>query len=166
MSAQGVDAPGWIFGGGLLALAALVGGAAVAGGRQVRGAKMNAISNVSALALAKLAAKQLHAKDPDFFEGGCADISKVICTLLRRRGHSAMVRYGHGRHQGKRFPHAWLEVAGRPFDPVLWAQGLAGRLEPASTELVERSVAELIGPLLDCEGVDWRVAELERDLGC
>lgn len=73
--------------------------------------------------LAERAAIYLFQSDPEFVVGGCSDVSEVIAAWLKKRGYSAEPVYGHARY-GKRdwFPHAWLTVEGRRFDPVLWVQ--------------------------------------------
>jgi hypothetical protein len=77
-----------------------------------------------ALDLASRAAVFLYQEDPEFVEGGCSDVSEVLAAWLQKRGFNVKVVYGtaHRRKQ-EPFMHAWLDVDGLRFDPVLWVQG-------------------------------------------
>jgi hypothetical protein len=108
VSAQGVDGPGWIFGGGLLALAAFVGGAAVAGGRPRAAAKLNELVEGSSLTgkTTQDLNQFLHAMVPGLvaqylIQAGsvrqCGSISDAFATIAKDHGFDAYVtsRPGH-----------------------------------------------------------------------
>lgn len=79
--------------------------------------------NKGALDLAKKATKHLYKVSPRWVKGGCSDISEIIASFLMSRGYQAEAVYGRSRKgDGKPFSHAWLEIEGHVFDPVLWAQ--------------------------------------------
>jgi len=78
----------------------------------------------TALELAKAAAKHFYRVNPQWVVSGCSDVSEVISEFLRRRGVRAKTVYGMAKRGGGRpFEHAWMEIEGLEFDPVLWAQG-------------------------------------------
>ena len=76
------------------------------------------------MSLARRASIHLFQTDPEFVVGGCSDVSEVISAWLKTRGYSVEPVYGAARH-GKKdwFLHAWMNVEGQRFDPVLWVQG-------------------------------------------
>jgi hypothetical protein len=109
------------------------------------------------MSLARRAVIHLFRGDPEFVVGGCSDVSEVISAWLKKRGYAAEPVYGVARH-GKQewFPHAWMSVEGRRFDPVLWVQGknmskykytedpeVAGMLRCDVEFIVEGSIEEL-----------------------
>jgi len=82
------------------------------------------MSKREALKLARDAAAFLYEEDPEWVEGGCSDVSEVISEFLRGQGYEAKAIYGvakRGREES--FYHAWMEVMGERFDPVLWVRG-------------------------------------------
>lgn len=113
-------------------------------------------------ALAKRAAAYLYEDDPYYVIGGCSDISEVIAELLRHRGYVAKVIYGIVKRgkKGVPFEHAWLNLEGRRFDPVLWV------VEAQPERYIYRSKPEVMDALA-CE-VQWQrdniVPELEKAL--
>ena len=101
------------------------------------------------------AAKFLYEDDPDWFQGGCADVSIVIKMAAKQAGiNGVQVVSGFARSAPDRaiVHHAWLEVGNIRMDPV-W-----------ETLFGERGVAyqEEGGSFIDCFGVeeedlDWKV---------
>lgn len=78
------------------------------------------------------AAKLLHEDDPDWFEGGCWDVANVLAEYARRRGIEVRVAAGQARaRKAGSFPHAWLVVRNRLFDPIVVAGGprISGHIE-------------------------------------
>lgn len=75
-----------------------------------------------AVDLAKGAAAFLYEDDPDYVEAGCSDVSEVIAKFLKKHGVAVEVVYGEARlgRSGEPFMHAWLDIVGEQFDPVLW----------------------------------------------
>ncbi len=74
-----------------------------------------------AIRLAKGAVAYLYEDDPEFVQGGCSDVSEVIAAFLESLGVEVGVIYGWARPgRDDPFMHAWLNIAGERFDPVLW----------------------------------------------
>ncbi len=75
-----------------------------------------------AVALAKGIAAYLYEDDPEHVEGGCSDVAELIAAFLRRQDVLVQVIYGNARRgrSGESFMHAWLDIGGERFDPVLW----------------------------------------------
>lgn len=75
-----------------------------------------------AVDLAKGIAAYLYKDDPEHVEGGCSDVSELIAAFLERQGVLVRVIYGNARRgrSGELFMHAWLDIDGERFDPVLW----------------------------------------------
>ena len=59
--------------------------------------------------LARRATRWLCQHDPDFFEGGCAEVCQVISQFLERRGIPVRLVTGYAVWTHERVPHAWLE---------------------------------------------------------
>lgn len=110
------------------------------------------------LSLAKRASIYLFQTDPEFVVGGCSDISEILSEWLKRKGYQAEAVYGAARYgkKGSWFLHAWMEIEGARFDPVLWVQNrkmskYTYEIEPKAAEalkcdvemIVEGSVEEL-----------------------
>lgn len=112
-----------------------------------------------ALDLAGRAVTYLYREDPEFVVGGCADVSEVLAAWLKSRGYAVEPVYGFARHGRKPwFMHAWLDVEGERFDPVLWVQGRPVNKYRYSTK---PEVAEAL--LCDVEYiVESSVEELDR----
>ena len=75
----------------------------------------------------KKAAEWLHEDDPEWVEGGCADVSGLLLDYAAERGMKgvrALSGTSSRRKKGGGFPHVWLTVDGVIFDPVAYAQGL------------------------------------------
>jgi hypothetical protein len=121
------------------------------------GERMSASRRSEAMSLAERAAIHLMQTDPEFVVGGCSDVSEVISEWLRRKGYSAEPVYGVAR-RGKQpwFLHAWMNIEGQRFDPVLWVQGMrmqkysykaesgvAGALRCDVEYIIESSVGDL-----------------------
>lgn len=53
--------------------------------------------------------------------GSCLPQALALCRTLRRRGIPARVRLGVARNAERFAAHAWVEVDGRPLDPLATA---------------------------------------------
>lgn len=75
----------------------------------------------------KEAVDWLYDEDPEFVDGGCYDTTlfvKKVCQRLRIR---CQIVTGHVIDDfGNDIQHAWVVVAGEPFDPVAYAVGWEG----------------------------------------
>ena len=88
------------------------------------------------LELAERAARWIYQHDPDFFEGGCAEVSQVIKRFLETEGIPVRLVTGHAVWRREKVRHAWLEVEGVRFDPVYSVQRIhPRRYEPEPMEL-------------------------------
>jgi hypothetical protein len=114
----------------------------------------------AAINLAKGAVSYLYEDDLDFVVGGCSDVAEVISEFLRRRGFQAQAVYGvarKGKH-GVPFLHAWIDILGRRFDPVIWVQD-------RKTGSYRYRVDPTVKKALACDvewTIEWRVPELEK----
>ncbi len=100
------------------------------------------------------AAKFLYEDDPDWFQGGCADVSMVIEMAAKQAGLDR-VRVVSGMAQSapdrQMVRHAWLEVGDRRVDPtwetIFGKQGISYEEESGSFNCF--GVEE--------EDLDWKV---------
>lgn len=77
-----------------------------------------------AIDLAKAAVSHFYRIAKPWVKAGCSDLSEIIAEFLRRRGFDAKAVYGLSKkgENGKPFGHAWIDIEGEEFDPVLWVQ--------------------------------------------
>lgn len=128
--------------------------------------KMRCPANLETLSeplkLARRAAIYLYQTDRDFVVGGCSDVSEVIAAWLKKKGYNAEAVYGAARYGKKAwFLHAWIEVDGKRFDPVLWVQGrnMAKHeytIEPEAAKALRCDVEYIL---------ESSVEELDREIG-
>lgn len=95
-----------------------------------------------ALGLLKWAAMWLEEDDPEWVEGGCADMSGLLFDFAVVRGlNGVRVVSGwasRGRSAKMGFPHVWLDVDGTRFDPVAFS-----RSRPLMTYVEDASAGRL-----------------------
>jgi hypothetical protein len=109
------------------------------------------VRSTATLRVLRLAAQELWDDDPEWFEGGCADVVAVLEAFARRLGLK-QVRAEYGVASGG--PHAWLRVGRRLYDPRADVEQIRYRGYRRSPGLT----CEWFGVME--ETVDWKVDEL------
>lgn len=100
----------------------------------------------TSLELANAAARWIYHNDPEFFEGGCADVVQVIRRFLEAKRVPVRLVTGYAVFRNEKVPHVWLEIEGQQFDPTYALQRITPKsYEPVPMELGDFGVDEESG---------------------
>ena len=120
----------------------------------------------STLRLLKDAADWLYNEDEEVVESGCADVSGILLEFAQRRElndvHVVAGWASRSKNAKQGFPHVWLMVDGKRFDPVAHARGVKFLTYVEDAALGQLAVS---GSYLDPDGFSdygYLVDALER----